>query len=254
MKNHTDWTKFAAGDVEARDRLINEHLSLVYHVAHQLLKTLAAEANLNELVSSGVFGLMAALDTFEPERGLAFSTFAVPRIRGAILDELRRQDQVPRSIRRKGRELSRGREALMRVLGRDPTDRELADHLGVDTPTLWRWEADIEATVQVPLERTSAEGEDAMPSPTRFLTDNRDEGVDTRLTREEDLVQLRAAILGLKEQERTVLSLYYFEELKLSQIAQILGVSESRISQISAKAISRLRKVLTPPRAIAAHA
>ena len=251
MTAQAQWANFAAGDQAARDALLKEHLSLVYHVARQLLKSLAADADLDDLVNSGVFGLMSALSAFDSSRGLAFSTFAVPRIRGAILDELRRQDHVPRSIRRKTRDVARGREAVMRVLGRDPTDRELAEHLGIDTKTLWRWESEIEATVQVPLERTSSDRDDVLPSPAKYLMDEKEESADSRISRAQETSLLRDAIMKLKEQERTVLTLYYFEELKLHQIAQVLGVTESRVSQICAKALSRLREQLAPMRAIA---
>ena len=126
------WGLFAKGDQAARERLLTENLNLVHHVARQLSKALAAPADFDELVSCGTIGLMNALDAFEPQRGLAFSTFAVPRIRGAILDELRRQDHVPRSIRRKTREIAHARETLTRIFGRQATDREVAEHLGLD--------------------------------------------------------------------------------------------------------------------------
>src|SRR6185436_17663779 len=112
-----------------------------HHVARQLSRALAAPADFDELVSCGTMGLMNALEAFEPARGLAFSTFAVPRIRGAILDELRRQDHVPRSVRRKTRESSQARETLTRIFGRVASDREIAEHLGIDLQTLWRWQA-----------------------------------------------------------------------------------------------------------------
>src|ERR1044071_9479205 len=121
------WQALANGDAVARETLLKEHLSLVHHVARQLPRSLAAPADFDELVSCGTIGLMSALDAFDASRGLAFSTFAVPRIRGAILDELRRQDHVPRSIRRKTREISAARETLMRALGRAPEDKEVAD-------------------------------------------------------------------------------------------------------------------------------
>jgi RNA polymerase sigma factor for flagellar operon FliA len=101
-------------------------------------------------------GLMAALDSFDASRGLAFSTFAAPRIRGAILDELRRQDHVPRSIRRKTREIHAARETLMRALGRAPEDTEVAGHLGIDVQTLWRWQGEVEGAHHVPLDRAPA--------------------------------------------------------------------------------------------------
>src|SRR5690606_30638138 len=129
---------------ELRDRLLNEHLGLVHHVARQLSKTLSANVDFDELVSCGTIGLMNALDSFEASRGLAFSTFAAPRIRGAILDELRRQDHVPRSIRKKSRDLAGAREALTRRLGHAPDDQLVAEHLQIDIETLWKWKADVE--------------------------------------------------------------------------------------------------------------
>ena len=105
MDSRTLWANHATGDIAARNALLTENLSLVHHVARQLSRSLAAEADFDELVSAGTLGLMSALEAFDVSRGLAFSTFAVPRIRGSILDELRRQDHVPRSIRRKMREI-----------------------------------------------------------------------------------------------------------------------------------------------------
>src|SRR5215475_13374883 len=107
METRAHWKAFANGDLAARDALLTENLSLVHHVARQLERKLSNELDHDELVSAGTLGLMAAMSSFDPERGLAFSTFAVPRIRGAILDELRRQDHVPRSVRRKTRSRAR---------------------------------------------------------------------------------------------------------------------------------------------------
>src|SRR5690349_24341279 len=152
------WQALANGDAVARETLLKEHLSLMHHVARQLSRSLAAPADFDELVGCGAMGLMSALDAFDHSRGLAFSTFAVPRIRGAILDELRRQDHVPRSIRRKTREIAAARETLTRIFGRAATDAELAEHLGIDVATLWRWQADTESAVHVPLEHTTTDG------------------------------------------------------------------------------------------------
>jgi RNA polymerase sigma factor (sigma-70 family) len=157
--NHTLWDSFKQGNETARTHLLQEHLGLVHHVARQMSRTLAVRADFDELVSAGTIGLMTALDGFDPSRGLAFSTFAAPRIRGAILDELRKQDHVPRSIRRKTREISAARETLMRVLGRLPDDDELCEHLGVDRATLWRWQADVEGAHHIPLDRAPGERE-----------------------------------------------------------------------------------------------
>jgi RNA polymerase sigma factor FliA len=240
------WQSYRAGNESARTMLLEEHLGLVHHVAHQISRTIAARADFDELVSAGTIGLMAALEGFDLARGLTFSTFAAPRIRGAILDELRKQDHVPRSIRRKTRDLSAGREAFQRAHGRAPDDRELAAHLNVDMDTLWRWQADIEGAHHIALDRAPGEREQTAPVPAEMLSSTSD--IEDTLTHEQEVSHLREAILQLKEQERVVLSLYYFEELKLHEIAKVLELTESRVSQIRSKALSRLRVELSPLR------
>ncbi len=246
--NHTLWDSFKQGSESARTNLLQEHLGLVHHVARQMSRTLAVRADFDELVSAGTIGLMTALEGFDPSRGLAFSTFAAPRIRGAILDELRKQDHVPRSIRRKTREISAARETLMRVLGRLPDDDELCEHLGVDRATLWRWQADVEGAHHIPLDRAPGERESHAPAPIEVLTTNEDSEVEDAINHEQEVHFLKDAILRLKEQERIVLSLYYFEELKLHEIAKVLELTESRVSQIRSKALGKLRTDLQPMR------
>lgn len=245
MDNSQRWAACAAGDVAARDSLLQDNLSLVHYVAKQLSRSLSADADPDEMVNIGTLGLMAALESFDPSRGLAFSTYAVPRIRGAILDELRRQDHVPRSIRRKTRDIAQAREQVMRTLGRAPTDAEVARQIGIPTDTLWRWQADVERTVQISLHAAEGDRDEAGPSPIEFLRSTAD-GADERMEHEEEVAALREAILGLKDQQRTVLSLYYFEELNAREIAEVLNISESRVSQIRSKALSALREVMYP--------
>ena len=246
------WNEFARGSQTARDRLLTDNLGLVHHVARQLSRTLAAKADVDEMVSAGTMGLMSALEGFDPSRGLAFSTFAAPRIRGAILDELRRQDHVPRSVRRKAREIAGARETLQRIFGRAPEPQEMAEHLGVDVPTLWRWEADVENAVHLPLDRQPGDNDSGLASPAEMLADERQDDIEESLNREQEVALLRDAILGLKEQERIVLSLYYFEELKLHEIAGVLGLTESRVSQIRSKALGKLKVELGPMRSFVA--
>lgn len=246
--NLTLWDAFKQGSEQARAHLLQEHLGLVHHVARQMSRTLAVRADFDELVSAGTIGLMTALDGFDPSRGLAFSTFAAPRIRGAILDELRKQDHVPRSIRRKTREIAQARETLMRVLGRLPDDDELCEHLGVDQQTLWRWQADIEGAHHIPLDRAPGERESHAPAPIEILSGSEESEIEDSINHEQEVHLLKDAILRLKEQERVVLSLYYFEELKLHEIAKVLELTESRVSQIRSKALSKLRVDLRPIR------
>jgi RNA polymerase sigma factor for flagellar operon FliA len=241
MDSKANWEALAKGDTAARDALLKEHLSLVHHVARQLARSLAAPADFDELVSCGTIGLMSALDAFDVTRGLAFSTFAVPRIRGAILDELRRQDHVPRSIRRKTREIAAARETLTRIFGRSASDKEVAEHLGIDLETLWRWQADTESAVQVPLEHTTTDGEGNTQHIVEPLINETESAVDEELSRQQEHDILRNSLSSLKEQERIVLTLYYFEDLKLHEIADVLELTESRVSQIRAKALGKLR-------------
>ncbi len=243
------WARYQKGDTDARQQLLNEHLGLVYFVARQLASGLGADVDFDEFVSAGTLGLMSALESFEPSRGLAFSTFAAPRIRGAILDELRRQDHVPRSIRRKSRQISVAHEQASRTIGQDASDKETAEALGVDVETLWRWQADIEGAVHIPLDRSARENNEESPTPAETLSSTDEEGIEERVNFEQEVEILRSAIQGLGEQERIVLTLYYFEELKLHEIASILELTESRVSQIRTKALGRLRKQLQPLRA-----
>jgi RNA polymerase sigma factor for flagellar operon FliA len=246
--NASLWQAFHDGSDRARTQLLEEHLGLVHHVARQVSRTLAVRADFDELVSAGAIGLMTALEGFDPSRGLAFSTFAAPRIRGAILDELRKQDHVPRSIRRKTREISAAREALMRGTGIAPDDSALADKLGIDLDTLWRWQSEIEGAHHVSLERSPSDRDSQQPAPVDVLAGAEEHGVEEQLTHEQEVAHLKDALLDLKEQERVVLSLYYFEELKLHEIARILELTESRVSQIRSKALGKLRVTLRPMR------
>lgn len=247
------WTAYVNGDESARDSLARKHISLVHHVAHKLLRQLAPDADLDELLSAGRVGLFRAMETFDASRGLAFSTFAVPRIQGAILDELRRLDILTRGARRKARDMAEARQALTSLLGRAPRADEVAERLGVDAPTLWRWEAEVDASVPVALDRpvrgAGSEGDSCEAG--ELLVDEDGELPGDRLEREDEITQLRQALLKLSDQERTVLSLSYFEELKLQQIGEVLGLTDSRVSQIRTRALRRLRAIMEPAAAMA---
>lgn len=226
-----------------REALLREHLGLVHRVARDLRRSLAAEADYQEMVSSGTLGLIDAVEHFDPNRGVVFSTFAVPRIRGAILDELRRQDHVPRSVRRKLRLIGQARDTLMRMLGRPATEREVAEHLGIGVEEFWSWRENIEARVHLSLDGTPADGDDHGETVVPAVEEHSE--AEARLQREQVGSLIRQAIEALKEQERRVLTLYYFESLKLHQIASLLGLTESRISQIHTAALTKLRGSLS---------
>ena len=240
------WKRFALGDEAARRDLLSAHLRLVYFVARRVAKGLNGEMEFDELVSAGTLGLVSAMDHFEPARGLAFSTFAAPRIRGSILDEIRRLDHVPRSVRRKSRHIGAATESLSRELNHSPTDAETAKRLDVDVETFWRWKSDVQGAVHVPIDAFGESDEGG--SVAAVLAETDEEGPDDRLSHEQEVAMLRQALGALKERERVVLSLYYFEDLKLHEIAAILQLTESRVSQIRASALAQLREQLRPLR------
>ena len=247
------WQQAAAGDERARERLMAANLNLVYHVARGVHRRLGGAVELDELVSAGTLGLAEAIDRFDPSRGLAFSTYAVPRIHGAVVDELRRLDHVPSSIRRRARTLGATEAGLAHDLGRSPMARETAVRMGVDVETVTRWQADIASTMMLrlddPMPGTGEEGEFRTWGESLAASDGVE--VEARLTREQELEHLRAALVELPEVERRVLTLYFLEELKLQDIARVLEVTESRVSQIKQKAMSRLRAALAPMRSVA---
>jgi RNA polymerase sigma factor FliA len=251
MSEMTLWQSFSAGNLAAREALLAEHISLVHHVARQIHRRVSSDVELDELVSAGTMGLIEALERFEPTRGLAFSTFAVPRVRGAILDELRKIDHVPSSMRRRTRTLSTAREALRHELGREPVGEEVAEMLGLDLPALWKLEAEAEGTMRVALDGSGTEEGDDTPHVQPMAAEDHG-GVEERITLDQETAILRETILRLSQQERTVLTLYYFEELKLHEIASVLEVTESRVSQIRQKAVTKLRGELSSLRSLVA--
>lgn len=241
------WIRFSNGDDDARQQLLTQHVALVHFVARQVARGLGVDLEFDELVSAGTIGLISALERFDPARGLAFSTFATPSIRGAILDEFRRQDHVPRSIRRKSRAINSAQDELSRANIAVPSDRETAEHLNVDLTTLWRWRAEIEGAVHLPFDQGAPENE-GRSSLADMLFDPDEDGIEQQITHSKEVELLHEAIGSMKEQQRIVLSLYYFEELKLHEIATILELTESRVSQIRSKALANLRRSLAPLR------
>ena len=233
---------------QKRDVLLEQHVGLVHHVARQLAGRLSTEAELEEMVSAGTIGLLHAAESFDSERGLSFSTYAVPRIRGAILDELRRQDPVSRNVRRRTRDAARARSLLSAALGRRPTDDELSHTMGVSPARVRRWEMDVQGAVTRSLDH-SVSGDAIGATLGDTIADDRAMSFEDLISREQEVEHLKRAIVRLKAQERTVLALNFFEELKLQEIAQVLGLSVCRISQIRTAALAKLRQQLAPLRA-----
>jgi RNA polymerase sigma factor for flagellar operon FliA len=220
----------------AREWLVVHYASLVKFVAGRLGAGLPRSVDIGDLVSAGVFGLMNAIDRFDPEQGAKFETYAIPRIRGAILDGLRSLDWVPRSVRSRSRQIQDAIAELEHQLGRTPTDEEIAAELQIEVAELEKWLADVAAGSVGPLDHVAM---DSTPSHSDAQTQP-----GSALEEGELREAMRAEISKLPEREQAVLVLYYDDGLTLAEIGDALGVTESRISQIHAKAVLQLRSRL----------
>jgi RNA polymerase sigma factor FliA len=240
------WREFKEGSSPpARERLILHYAPLVKYVAGRLGAGLPQTVEQADLVSNGMFGLMDALDKFDPGRQVKFETYAIPRIRGAIIDELRAMDWVPRSIRFKAREVDKAHTELESKHGRAPSDPEVADHLGISLDELHEVVTQISLVSVMALEEVVGGDERGEP---RSLLDTLADAAGTdptaSLEGQEMRHMLSAAINSLTEREKIVITLYYFEGLTLAEIGEILGVTESRVCQIHTKAVGGLRNNL----------
>jgi RNA polymerase sigma factor FliA len=240
------WQRYRdTADPDARRQLLELYIGLVHHVAREMSRRTNA-AELDDLVSAGTFGLIRALDSFDLSRGFAFSTYAVRRIRGAMLDDLRSQDWAPRAMRVKARRLQVATTALEFRLGRSPKPEEVADQLDIDVSTYWRWRDETASRTVVSYEGELRGGFGGTTALQEVLDDPNAARPAEELSRQEDVKTLRDAIARLPEKERTVMALYYYEELNQRQIAEIMHVTESRVSQIRTQAMKRLRSRLAP--------
>jgi len=237
------WAEFkASGDAGARERLILHYAPLVKYVASRVATGLPASVDHADLVSYGMFGLIDALEKFEPARGNKFETYAIPRIKGAIIDELRAMDWVPRSVRFKAREIEKAYQDLETMLKRAPTEKEVSERLGVSLPELHDVISQISFVSVLALDEMLSVGSDRGEQVSLLDTLADRQGDPTLgLEGQETRGLLAAAINSLSEREKIVVTLYYFEGLTLNEIGEILGVTESRVCQIHTKAVGQLR-------------
>ncbi len=234
------WTRWLnRRNPAARDHLIVHYSPLVKFVAGRVGAGLPSTVDRGDLVGSGVIGLIDAMERFDPSHGVKFETFAVPRIRGAIYDGLRKLDWVPRSIRSRARLVQSAISELEHEAGRAPTDDELAAHLQISPVELTRWLSAIASATVGPLDRAIEAG--AEPA----ALDGPGSGSPSAAVEDVELGQImRAEITKLPDREKLVLSLYYDEGLTLAEIGQVLEVTESRVSQIHTKSVLHLRSRL----------
>lgn len=221
-----------------RDKLILAHVPLLKHIAGRMALELPSNFEREDLVGYGMIGLIQAADSFEPGRGLKFSTYAFPKIRGAILDELRRQDFLPRGRREKVRELERAIAELSQADGAPPSLERLAGHMGVDGEEIDRILLSAKTAGTTALEGGESGGLGEL------LADPRCDDPRGSAEWNETRLRLERAIHDLCEQDKQVITLYYAEGLMLREIADVLGVTESRVSQVHTRALYRLNAAL----------
>jgi RNA polymerase sigma factor for flagellar operon FliA len=242
------WRRYrTAGEPKARERLVVAYSPLVKYVAGRMASGLPTHVEEADLISYGLIGLISAIERFDLEREIKFETYAIPRIRGAIIDELRALDWVPRSVRAKARQIERANVKLEHKLQRPPTDEEMAAELDMDM------EQFLEALIQISNSTIAALDElwtvsDSSGDQISLLDTIQDPGAPdpAKAADATDLKDRVAdAIARLPEREKLVIALYYYENLTLREIGEVLGVTESRVSQLHTKAVLRLRSHLS---------
>ncbi|UCC43409.1 MAG: FliA/WhiG family RNA polymerase sigma factor [Candidatus Zixiibacteriota bacterium] len=241
-----DWIRYQRyGTEESRQTLLNKYLPLVRNVATRMAMGFPRSVELTDLINTGVIGLIEAFGHFDPDRGVKFETYAVPRIRGAILDELRALDWVPRSTRAKSREIDRAMTVLENELGRAPERRELAKQLDMSDRELHLAIDDVSSTNMLSLDEIVYPEDDNRQVPRiETVSDTVAGSILGEIERGELRSYLVVAIDRLTEQEKLVIALYYFEELTLKEIGEVMSISESRVSQIHTRAVMKLRNMV----------
>jgi RNA polymerase sigma factor for flagellar operon FliA len=243
------WVEYKkSGERRLRDQLIVLYSPLVKYVAARVAVGLPQHVDGSDLVSYGIIGLIDAIDRFSPDRQVKFETYAIPRIRGAIIDELRAIDWVPRSVRAKARAVEQAYASLEATLLRTPTDAEVATELGMSEPDLQDILRQISFVGVAALDEVFMVGGDRTDRTTLGDTIPDATAGPVALFEDKESKEILAqAIMQLGERERTVLSLYYYEGLTLAEIGEILGVTESRVCQIHTKAVLQLRARMLVP-------
>lgn len=224
------------GDIELRNELVMNYGGLVRSIVRRVASVSINYADVEDLTSYGMIGLIKAVEKFDPDKGVTFETFASYRVRGEIIDYMRRNDWVPRGVRKRAWEIENTSNELTNEIGRQPSDEELAGRLGVKKQDLLRMLSEVERFNLISFEEMIQDTLKVESEPANMDTP---EGA----LQEEELLEVLAKTLDeLPERERLVLTLYYYEELTLREISEVIGVSESRVSQLHSRAIDKMKK------------
>ncbi|MHC4807534.1 MAG: FliA/WhiG family RNA polymerase sigma factor [Planctomycetota bacterium] len=234
------WGQFhKTRDDHSRNLLMEHYRDLVRYCAERLHSKLPDKVELDDLISAGTFGLMDAIDAFDPTRGVKFETYCSPRIRGSILDELRSMDWVPRLVRARAHQLTKATHSLETSLGRKPTEQEIAEELDMNMEEFNRLQRDANAASQVSLNTKYSDGDSEKDiREIDIIKDERSENPVIE-AQKRDLRSLLTK--GLTRAERLIVVLYYYEEMTMKEIGATLDLSESRVSQMHSSIIARLK-------------
>ena len=238
------WQAFKAdpSNQEMRNRLVEMYLPLVKYNGERIWSRLPEGVELDDLVSAGVFGLMDAIDAFDLSRGVKFETYCVPRIRGAMLDELRTMDWVPRLVRSKASKLNEAVKTLEAKFGRQATAAELAEHMTISVPELEKMVLEANAVNLISLNKKWYETDSYKDVREIDILEDKKGEDPTRRIQKNDLMRL--VTKGLNRNERLIIILYYYEELTMKEIGATLDLSESRVSQMHSSIVQRLQSQL----------
>jgi RNA polymerase sigma factor FliA len=238
------WEAFKAdpNNQDMRNRLVEMYLPLVKYNGERIWSRLPEGVELDDLISAGVFGLMDAIDAFDLSRGVKFETYCVPRIRGAMLDELRTMDWVPRLVRSKASKLNEAVKTLETRLGRSPSEHELSEQLGISVSELEKMMLDASAVNLISLNKKWYETDSYKDVREIDILEDKKGEDPTRRIQKNDLMRL--VTKGLNRNERLIIILYYYEELTMKEIGATLDLSESRVSQMHSSIVQRLQSQL----------
>lgn len=232
-----------AGELDVREQIVKKYIPLVKYIASRVMIGKSKYIEYEDLVSYGLLGLMDALNKFDENRGMKFSTYASIRIKGAMIDELRKNSPISKGAMDKLNRYNDAVENLQRKLLREPSDKEIADSLGIDISEIGEIENYINYISIVSLEDLIFSDDDDIPL-IGTIEDPKSPSPEKSLEEKEELQYLAKALDVLNEKDKTVLSLYYYEKMTLKEIGKILNVSESRVCQLHSRAIIHLRKTL----------